>query len=166
MIFHIPRCRPMSGPMRILCLIPALLAAAPAFALSCLPPDPVALYERARDAEERYVIVRGEVRPEGPVAVPQDGKEVETPARIEGVSLTSEGFTAPFDREVTLRLGCMGPWCANAPDDGETISMVQLEGTRLVLELDACFSTSVPASDDGARAVVECHRGGDCVTAF
>ena len=41
-----------------------------AAALSCLRPDAVTLYEQARDSEDAYYIVRGELQITGPVDEP------------------------------------------------------------------------------------------------
>jgi len=147
------------------------LLTSPALALSCLPPDAVSLYEMARDSEERFVIVKGRVTPRGEVAIPK-GKngggdaEATSPARMTGTSLTQDGFTAAFDRPVDLRVMCMGPWCAGAPSSDEIIAAVRLDGNDLVLDLDACFSSTVEATPEAAARLVTCHQGGACETAY
>ena len=140
------------------------LAAQPALALSCLPPDPVALYERARDADERYMIVRGRILPSGTVNLPVEGKEAETQARVEGMALSEDGFVRPFDRPATLRLLCFGPWCANAPDpEAETFMAVQLDGPDLVVEIGPCLDNHIGVEEGDEDRVLACHRDGTCV---
>lgn len=141
----------------------AALSAGPALALSCMPPDPVALYERARDAEESFLIIRGRILADGKVALPSDGKDAETSVRIEGLALTSEGFGTAFEREAILRLTCAGPWCPNAPEDGEALIAVELEGSALVVEQGPCYANILPATDEGAERIMACHRGEACV---
>ena len=46
----------------ILAALLSLFLAGPVAALSCLPPDAVDLYERARDADERFWILQGRLR--------------------------------------------------------------------------------------------------------
>ena len=151
---------------RTLLTLLACLAAQPALALSCLPPDPVALYERARDAEESFMIIRGRILAEARVNLPREGKEAETPVRIEGLALTAEGFTEPFDRDATLRLTCAGPWCANAPSGGEVFMAVEVDGRDLIAEIGPCYFNQVEATDEGAARLLSCHQGGDCVTKY
>ena len=83
-----------------------LLAASPALALKCLAPDPARDFRAAEADSATWSGVYGWLEvlshPEGAGT----GQ-----ARLTGRSLTTEGFSQPFDRDIALQVSCLGPWC-------------------------------------------------------
>lgn len=158
--------------MRAALALLAWLLAGPAVALTCLPPDPVRLYERAAASEERYVVVYGaldlsKVRFEhdgGYFDPPCQQKRIYSGVPLRGLSLTRDGFALPFDRPITLRFACFGPWCSGRTTEAQQIVFLRkLEQGGYELEFDPCggwaYETPDPAEVD---RLVQCHRSGRC----
>jgi len=141
--------------------------ASPVHALSCVRPDAVRLFEAVRKGPEPYVLIRGRLSVDGPVALPDpDRKEpARTVVRVEGMGLNRQGFAAPVSRDVVLELNCVSVWCAFPPRDGELIMALRVEGDMRVLAVDACGGGVVPWAEDQERRLLECASGGDCKTA-
>ena len=151
-------------------LVLAASLAAPALALSCLPPDPAATFARLDAAPEPYVVVHGalrfdEARLPGADMRNQAATPPRTrlPARLAGMALSRAGFDMPFDRQITLDVLCFGPWCGGARAGGDILAFVERRETGYVLTLDPCFGTAF--AEPGTRmlsAVAACMRGGRC----
>lgn len=149
----------------------ALLAlfAGQADALSCMRPDIARDYERAASAEEIYHAVTG-VLDFDPATLPvvdydnqQDTPpETDIPARLTGRTLTSSGFTAEFERDITLRVHCFGPWCASPQPGTPYLTFVESTRQGLVMHVDPCGGLSHPNPSAELEArVVACSKG-DC----
>lgn len=139
------------------------LVVQPAFALSCIRPDPLLSYTQARDADEVYVVVKGAFTPLGPpVPVGNEGAS-RMAARLTGEALGPDGFTVPFDAEVTVDTICYGPWCGSEMPAGEILAYVESTSSGAVIENNACggFVFYDPHRTDLAR-VEACHFGGSC----
>ena len=151
---------------RFAALFCALLVSAQAQALSCLRPDAVMLYEQARDSEDAFHIVRGELQITGPVTAPDPdtGATGETLARLVGTMLTDDGFTTTFDQPVTIVSSCAGPWCGSPTgQEGLLIAAVRIGEDRLTLDAGPCGGDMLPYDADGADRLLACHRSGQCV---
>lgn len=159
---------------RLLTCFFAILASGPAFSLSCLKPDAVTQYEAARDSRDLYSLVIGTIQSDDPIAIPKqdlagtgtEPKSADTAVRVSGRVLTSQGFTNPFDQEVTLRATCISVWCPSAPEtDREVFAALKHVEEDLVLEISACPSNALPWTADDEARVLNCHRFETCVTA-
>lgn len=144
-----------------------LLTATQAAALSCRRPDPVQLCTQARDSTDSFVAIYGTLDLTG-VAIPKS-KERRTQALtfsnvpMRGLSLTTDGFSQPFDRTISLRLTCAGPWCGRPPRPGNLIAFLQKTAAGYVLEIGPCGGWAYPTDDPAdLDRVTECHRGGAC----
>ena len=155
------------------------LAAQPALALSCLRPDSVRLYEFARDSEDLYQIVLGRISTAGPINLPEAPEmgagalaEGETnlatsTIRVTGVALTAEAFDAPFDRETTLELGCLGPWCSDPPTMTKDLLLaIRVEGEARILNPGVCSEASVLGTRGAVDRLLDCHINGHCPQQF
>lgn len=147
----------------LLCLV-----AGPVQALSCLAPDAVRLYERARDSEAFYTVVRGRIagevvqpRPD-PQGQVEPGTVLTSTVRVVGVALDADGFDVPFDQPVDVNVTCAGPWCGGA-SDGEAILALRHTEKGLQLEAGPCAADQVPVSDTGIDRLLACHRAGICL---
>lgn len=146
-----------------LALLLALLAG-PAAALSCLPPDPVRLYQFAEQSPDRYVMLKGRIIGDD-IELPRQNSKIpaRTTVRVEGLGLSATGFDAPADREITLELSCLSVWCAAPPEEGELIMALKLEGETRVLAIDPCGGNAIPWSEDGEKRLLDCYLDGTCV---
>lgn len=161
--------------MRILIAsVVALLIASPASALSCLRPDAVQLYERARDANVSYWIVHGRLRPLETVREPEpnilqpasDPPSEDTRTQVLGRVLIGDGSFHPFARNITVRLTCVSEWCGSFPEDGtEIIAAVEVTDREPLLTIGPCGGNYVEFTEDGMDRLLECHRSGNCVWA-
>lgn len=152
----------------------ALLTASPAAALSCLPPDAVRLYERARDSDLSYWIVQGRLRPLETVREPEpdslrpasDPPSADTRAQVLGRVLIGDGSFHPFARNITVRLTCLSEWCGSFPADGtEIIAAIEVTDRDPRLTIGPCGGDYVEFSEDGLERLLECHRSGNCALA-
>lgn len=156
--------------MRFALTLVLSVLAAPALALSCLPPDVARTYKQAEEAEAAYVVVLGRLTfdesrlPEVDMARQQDTPpETLIPARIAGKSLSRAGFGTAFDREITLNARCFGPWCAGARSGTEYLAFLERTERGYVLSLDPCggFGFAEPRAEMIER-VIGCFRGETC----
>ena len=153
----------------------ALLAplASEAAALSCMQPDFGMAFANWRDAEQRYYLARGTLTPLGPVPeVPdvmavQEGMmggagmpDLAAPFRFEGVLIGEDGLY-PRTEEVTVRVGCAGPWCGGFPGPREaTMALAIGEDGALSMEVGPCPGTMFEGVS--AEAAQACLRDGAC----
>lgn len=152
----------------------ALLGASPAIALSCLPIDLAGQYQRIAAAPDPYVVVHGrlsfdaDLLPRTDWEAQQDTPpETGIPARLSGHALGRDGFKTRFDRAITLRVLCYGPWCANPPGDGMVLGFVKRVNGAYSLATDPCGGDAFFAPPpEMLKQVLSCHRGGPCRSAF
>lgn len=103
-----------------------------ALALSCVPYTVQDAFVSARDAQERYVIVRGQLDFD-PAQVPprdmikQNPDTIIVSGHLRGKSLSNSGFTHGYNKPVTVTLSCVGPWCAGAEPGSDVLAFVALE---------------------------------------
>ena len=143
-----------------------VMLASPVQALSCLRPDAVRLLQAARESPDTFVLIKGRILADGPVALPEpEKKEVaRTTVRVEGSGLSRRGFDAPVARDVVLELRCLAVWCPSSPGDDEAIMALKVEGETRILTVDACGGAMVPWTEDQERRLLDCATGGDCIT--
>ena len=151
----------------------ALLActlAQPAWSLSCAPSDIARDFHRAAKSDDSYIVVRGDLffdetalphRQDQRQSRQRDKTDVE--AWLTGYSLTKDGFTRRFERDVTLRVSCLGPWCGGTVK-GPHLAFLRLEDRNWVLQLSPCpgmaYANPTPEQEEKALA---CFRGEPCV---
>ncbi len=142
----------------------------PAFALSCLPPDVARSFVELAEAEETYVVVHGTLTfDEGGLPKTDWENQAATPpstplaARISGLSLTSDGFSAPFDRSITFDVLCFGPWCAGAVSGSDVLAFVEYRDGSYVFSLGPCNANGFFDPDQAMLDQVQsCMKGQDC----
>lgn len=154
--------------MRILAALFCLIAG-PALALSCLPPDPVRDFIQADEAEDIWIVVEGRLNfdssrlPEQDLARNDAPPETDIPARLEGLSLGPDGFSRAFDRDITLRVLCFGPWCGGAEAGRDYLGFLKREGDGYVAFADPCGNRLYAEPTDAMRdALTRCMRGDVC----
>ncbi|EPX77533.1 hypothetical protein thalar_03257 [Litoreibacter arenae DSM 19593] len=140
-------------------------AAGPASALSCLPTHPVAAFNAVAEAEESFVVLRGEfdfdVSKVPDVNAPP--LEVSIPTAFKGKLLTGEGFTDDVEVAVTLTLQCAGPWCARVSPKTDYLAYVQQTEDELIFNVGPCYAFAFANPDEKyIKAVEQCAAGGDC----
>ncbi|RKF13842.1 hypothetical protein D6850_11625 [Roseovarius spongiae] len=155
-------------PRILLCL--SLLAPVPASALSCLPHDVAATFQRVNDAEEVYVGVLGTLTFDEsrlPVVDMEQQQnippETKIPARIKGHTLSAEGFVTAFARDVTLNVQCAGPWCAKPQSGTLYLGFLRKENGDYSLSINPCGGDAFADPNRVMRETVRrCFAGGEC----
>ncbi len=153
-------------------LIPLILSlsAGPALSLSCLPVDVVTSFNDAAASEETYVVVHGTLEfdesklPEVDMnRQDQTPPQTDIPARINGKSLSEAGFRADFDRPITLRAVCLGPWCGRAASGTDYLSFLQVTDDGYLLAVTPCggFDFAEPTKAM-LNTVTQCLKGETC----
>ena len=156
--------------MRTLSPLVALVAAGPALALSCLPPDPATTFRRAEAAEERYVVVRGALALPGGALSP-DGHsgagDATAAGRIDGRALGADGrFTAPFDAPVAVTATCIGPWCGAVGPVQDAVMFLERTAEGYALRVGPCGGETFEATPEVLDTIAACRTGGPCRAAW
>ena len=153
--------------MRTLLAAAFAMVASDAAALSCLRPDIVSSYIRADEAEESVYLLRGTLTfdeallPETDV-LNQKQSPGAIPAQFEGFALSRDGFTIPYDREVTLQPVCFGPWCGGAASGEDAMIFAKAVGDNLLVGAAPCGGTVFyNVTEDMVDQAVACMNG-DC----
>jgi hypothetical protein len=122
----------------------AASVAQPAWSLSCMHPDITRDYAFAAASEDRYIVVKGNLVFDETLLPKRDADfskrpqaTTDIPAWFDGYSLTPEGFTRRFQRDVVLRVVCLGPWCGGT-EQGEHLAFLKQEDTQFVMRLGPC----------------------------
>ncbi|WP_338549303.1 hypothetical protein [Roseovarius phycicola] len=154
--------------MRVVLAVLAMFVAGPALALSCIRPDVANTYKRAAEAEEIYVVIHGTLTFDQTLApdndlTNQNRPDTLIPARLNGTSLSRDGFVSTFRRNISLVLQCFGPWCGGAVSGAEYLAFLQKTDAGYRMIIDPCGSLVFPeptqAQLDQARS---CMRGQRC----
>ncbi|EPX79767.1 hypothetical protein [Salipiger mucosus] len=144
-----------------------LAVAQPALALSCMRPDLVRDFEEAAADPAEWIVVSGALRFDPADLPPAPGETVtetgggEIAARMEGMALSGEGFTIPFDREITLRLTCAGPWCGSVRP-GAHLAFLKHEPPGYTMIVGACPGRVWPDPTPAMEAQLTACMQGDC----
>ena len=155
---------------------PAVLASilscltAPAFALSCMAPDIARSFNEAASAEARYEVVHGtlvfdetELPQVDLTQQDQMPQHVDIKARLSGKSLTKSGFEQVFERPVTLRALCYGPWCGGAVSDTDYLTFLELSENGYMLSVTPCGDYVFPEPSEAMLdQITQCFREKHC----
>ena len=142
-----------------------LVLADRAAALSCVPPDAEATFDRAAAAEETYYVALGRFAFDGDATPGPNGRPRSLAARFDGIGLTRDGFTAPFARTVTLDITCAGPWCGGLAAGREMLVFLEQRPDGLHLTLPPCGGTAFETPDKALLdRIATCFRQGVCGT--
>ncbi|MFP7569244.1 hypothetical protein [Marivita sp. S2033] len=144
-------------------------AAVPAWSLSCSAPDIARDYQRASKSAESYIVVMGDLSFDESGLPETDWQNqrqtspiTDIDGRLSGHSLTRDGFTHHFDRDITLRVTCLGPWCGGV-SEGLHLTFLKQDGASLVMEVGPCPGWTYPnPSQETVERVISCLRGGTC----
>lgn len=152
--------------------VAALIAcmAQPVWSLSCLRPDIARDYAFAATSDDRFIIVKGQLSFDGsalpkrnPDIYERPSPETEVTAWFDGYSLTPEGFVRRFERDVLLRVVCLGQWCGGT-EPGQHLAFLKQEDTRFVIRLGPCGGMVYRDPSEAIEAkVIQCINGGQCV---
>lgn len=156
--------------MRSLIAIALVWSAGPVMALSCMAPDVAQTFNRLQSAPETYVVVHGTLsfdQSRLPVTNWEDQgatpQETRMPAQLKGMSLSQDGFTAPFDRVITFNALCFGPWCVSAQSGSDVMAFVEYRKGEFVFALGPCYSAGFFDPDEAMLSdAVACMRGDRC----
>ncbi|WP_421905643.1 hypothetical protein [Mameliella sp.] len=156
--------------MRWLGLVLSLLATSPALALSCRPADPVRDFKAAEESGDRWGVAVGRLDfDEGrlpKVDWARQGRvppETDLRAQFIGHSLDMDGFDTVFQANVTLRVFCFGPWCAQPKSGARYLAFIKHENGKRVLQADPCGSWLYPNPQRrDLDRVHSCFAGGPC----
>ena len=155
--------------MKSLVLAAALaMVAGPSHALSCLLPDPIDTFQQLAAAPESYFVLYGKMTfdegllPQG-VSMDQQREPAPIPARFVGKGLTRDGFTNDYVSDVTLQVGCAGPWCGSARSGVDAIFFVEATDPPVTMQAGPCggmiFEEPTPAT---LEMLTSCMQGGAC----
>lgn len=134
-----------------------------AFALSCAWPDAARIYDMARQDDASFYIVRGEIQLLEPARDIVPGQIGKTKARMTGTALSTSGFNASFDRNITIETSCLSLWCGNAAElTGTYITALRLDGETLTLSLGPCGGHHVAWDEAGEDRLLQCHAAQGC----
>ena len=156
--------------MRLLTCLPLLVWAAGVQALTCLPHDVAAVYQDARDSEDRYMVVLGRMSFDA-TRLPETDMTDQTntppdtriPARLTGDALSRAGFIHPYDADIVLNVQCFGPWCAGGQERRSGAGLRQSRRRLPGGDDHPCggFAFARP-TPEMTEQVIACHTGGDC----
>lgn len=141
----------------------------PAFALSCMAPDIARDFQQAAQSDDTYIIVKGDLffdESDLPDRVDQRTSRARDSVDLEGwlagFSLTKDGFTKRFERDVILRVSCLGPWCGGTVK-AEHLAFLKQEDRQWVLQINPCpgMTYASPTVEQEQKALA-CFRGESC----
>ena len=149
--------------IRIFILL-AVCLATPVHALSCLRPDVVTLYERARDSADVYTIARGRILLSGPLATPEENSDevALTYARFVGIALSGSGFDQVYLRDIVIENRCLSVWCGSLYE-GELVVALRHDGSERRLALGPCGGDHMTITPDDEARLLTCHAGEVCL---
>ena len=154
--------------MRLAALLCALLLPVQAAALSCLKPSVGRTFAQANAAEATYVVVEGRLTlddrrvPKSLEGGAEPPKLTEVPAHLTGRSLSVAGFRTPFERDITLEISCLGPWCGSVANGTEVLAFLRHGKAGYVLEVEPCGGYVFDNLPEQRRRVRDCLRGDAC----
>ena len=82
--------------------------------------------------------------------------------RITGKSLTRNGFTNAFSKQINTNVQCYGPWCAGL-SQGSALVFLKRENGNYLLETNPCGGFAFGDPDDGIlNKIKACMQGKRC----
>lgn len=156
--------------MRIGVVLAGLFALAqPAFALSCMAPDIARDYQQAAQSDDTYIVVKGNLffdETELPDRIDQRTSRARDSVDVEGwlagFSLAKNGFTRRFERDVILRVSCLGPWCGGTVK-GEHLAFLKQEDHQWIMQINPCHGmTYATPTAEQEQTALACFRGEGC----
>lgn len=119
------------------------LIASEAVALSCLAPDVARSFERAAQAEERYLIMLGTFEfgevPSSDTGDINNPREVSVRSEFQGQYLTENGFQAAPPLAVEIAFTCAAAWCGGMASDGaQVLAFVEQTNAGYTLNVGPC----------------------------
>ena len=139
-----------------------------AAALSCMRPDPIALFNEIAEQETPYFVLWGTLDFDEtllPESFDNDriGDTAPIPAQFSGLGLTGGGFVGPYDVPAQLQIQCFGPWCGGAADGMEAIFFVPASDSTITIYADPCGGRVFPDPAQDVLIMLEsCMSGGTC----
>ena len=156
---------------QVLAALAVMAATTPAaHALSCMRSDVARSFKAAQASEDRYIVVRGELQfntrlmPRGS-CVENQMVDCSTTisAQFSGKSLGLEGFSNDFVTDVSINIGCAGPWCGGIASGHPFVMFMRQSPSGYQLDVGACPTWSFDGRDrETAARVTSCLRGQDC----
>ncbi|MGP6088468.1 hypothetical protein [Antarctobacter jejuensis] len=151
-------------------IIAACLLATPALSLSCLPADPVRDFKAAEKSPLRWGVAVGRLDfSEGKLPKVDWDQQQNVPpqtdlrAQMVGYALDANGFKTPFQANVTLRVLCAGPWCAQPKSGARYLAFIKHENGKRILQADPCGSwLYVNPTRRMLNRIHTCYAGGPC----
>lgn len=146
----------------------AIASPGPVLALSC-PINPLeSAWTKASQAEQTFVIVRGQfdfdpaLNPEPDAAdVPRDTTEFT--ARFQGSVMGPQGFDTPVALDLTIAVSCVAEACGMLEPDKDAIAFLREGADAYVLETGPCGDFLLqPAPLASEARLKECFAGDDC----
>ncbi len=142
----------------------------PALALSCLPPNVATTYAEVAASDKSYAVVHGTLSFDQSKLPEVDLKNqdqipphVDIKAQLSGKSLSKAGFEAKFDRPITLRAVCFGPWCGQPVSGEEYLSFLEQTDDGYILSVTPCGDNDfVDPTPEMLDKVTQCFKGDVC----
>lgn len=153
--------------MRLLAALLLIPIASAASALSCLAPDPVRTFLEVDASEDQWGAAVGRLD-FNEAALPQvdfDGTvaaETWVRAQLVGKTLTRDGWTKPFQGNVSIQVTCAGSWCGQPQSGASYLMFLKREPTRFTAIADPCSNYIFPATRENMDRVHQCFTGGPC----
>jgi hypothetical protein len=155
--------------MRVLGLLLLLLLPMQAAALSCLRPSVERTFAEASAAADVYVIVEGRLTldtrklPKAGPGQQKAPKMTRVAARLNGRSLSKDGFRVPFNQKINLEVACFGPWCGAAQNGDEVLAFLRRDGAAYSLAINPCGGFVFPNPKPSMLKQVQgCFQRGSC----
>lgn len=150
-------------------IVMALILPMQAAALSCLRPSVERSYAQVAAAQETYVVAEGRLTFDARKLPRDSSGSVKPPeltrisARLVGKSLSSNGFSVPFDQPVMLEVACFGPWCGRAETGGQVLAFLKRSKGAYTLQINPCGGRAFAnPKAKMLKQVLACHTRGNC----
>ncbi|SMR82350.1 hypothetical protein SAMN04488030_2700 [Aliiroseovarius halocynthiae] len=153
-----------------ICLAGLSVTPTTASALSCMPYNAIAAYNDAAKSDDDYVVVHGTLQFDESKLPKVDWQHQEDvkpdnhlTGRIEGKSLTRNGFTAQFMRGIDINVQCYGPWCSGLTSGAKYLAYLKKDGDHYLLETNPCGGFAFQDPDRATLfKVTACLNGKRC----
>lgn len=135
-------------------------------ALSCTQPDVAASFTAAVQSEARYTVLWGRFSfTQDTATAPTREGQAPDPfvVHFQGQGLSANGFVDVSPRNITIAIGCAGPWCGSFAPETEALAFVERTADGDVLRVGPCaqWVFQDPSRADIAK-VEACMHGDAC----